>query len=96
MPRNMSAWVDLTIQLIVMLVFIGLLTAYSRILAGTAFVVWVCLALFAKERCHVRTKRFERYCRSVVQNISEMGISSLRVSMSSITLSWASTPRTSG
>ena len=72
MPRNMSAWVDLTIQLIVMLVFIGLLTAYSRILAGTAFVVWVCLALFAKERCHVRTKRFERYCRSVVQNISEM------------------------
>ncbi|MCI7330828.1 MAG: DHH family phosphoesterase [Selenomonadaceae bacterium] len=70
MPRNMSAWMDLTLQLFIMLVMIFLLACYNRILAGTVFLVWICLALFARERCRDRSRRFERYCRNVVQHIS--------------------------
>ena len=72
MPRNLSAWIDLTIHLVAMLAIIGLLSCYNTYQAAIAMVVWVTLAFFARERCHDRTKRFERYCRNVVSNISEM------------------------
>ena len=61
MPRNLSAWVDLTVHLSVMLVMIGLLASYNNFLAAALFLVWLCLAFFAWERCADRTKRFERY-----------------------------------
>ena len=72
MPRNLSAWVDLTLHLFIMLLLIGLLSFYNSFLALTAFVVWVCLALFAKERCFDRSRRFERYCKSVIANVNEL------------------------
>ena len=72
MPRNLSAWVDLTLHLFVMLLLIGLLSFYNSFLALTAFVVWACLALFAKERCADRSRRFERYCKSVIANVNEL------------------------
>ena len=72
MPRNMSAWVDLTIHLVIMLVLIVLLACYNQVLAGAVLVLWVCLVFFARERCRERAKKFERYCRNVVQHISEM------------------------
>ena len=72
MPRNLSAWIDLTIHLLIMLVLIGLLSYYNQYLATIAGVVWLALASFARERCTDRSRRFERYCRNVVQNISEM------------------------
>ena len=72
MPRNLSAWVDLTIHLLIMLVLIGLLSYYNQYIATIAGVVWLALASFARERCADRSHRFERYCRNVVKNISEM------------------------
>lgn len=72
LPRNLSAWIDLTIHLAIMLVLIFVMTSYNAYMAAIAFVVWVCLASFAQERCRDRTKRFERYCRSVISNISVM------------------------
>ncbi|MBR2214358.1 MAG: DHH family phosphoesterase [Selenomonadaceae bacterium] len=72
MPRNLSAWVDLMIHLVIMLVIIGVLYQYNQSIAGAAFVLWLCLVFFAWERTTDRNRRFERYCRNVVSNISEM------------------------
>ena len=72
MPRNLSAWIDLTIHLMVMLALIGVLSYYNSYIAVIAFVLWLCLVSFARERCHDRSKRFERYCRNVISNVNEM------------------------
>ena len=72
MPRNMSAWLDLTINLIIMLVLIGVLSYYNTYVAVISFVIWISLVSFARERCLERSKRFERYCRSVVGSIGDM------------------------
>lgn len=72
MPRNLSAWIDLTIHLIIMLVLVMVLSCYNEYIAAIAGVIWLALASFARERCTDRAKRFERYCRNVVENISEM------------------------
>ena len=72
MPRNLSAWIDLTVHLVIMLVMIGLLASYNTFLAAVACLVWICLAFFAWERCVDRRKRFERYCLAVVRNLNEM------------------------
>lgn len=72
MPRNLSAWLDLTIHLFVMLMLIGVLSSYNPYLAAISLVVWICLVIFARERCRDRTKRFERYCRMVIANVNEM------------------------
>ena len=72
MPRNLSAWMDLTIHLIVMLALIGVLSYYNTYISVIAFVLWLCLVSFARERCRDRSKRFERYCKNVISNINEM------------------------
>ncbi|WP_337611786.1 PAS domain-containing protein, partial [Mitsuokella jalaludinii] len=72
MPRNLSAWIDLSIHLFVILMLIGILSCYNYFIAAIAFVIWLCLAFFVKERCHDRSRRFERYCRNVVRNLNEM------------------------
>ena len=72
MPRNLSAWIDLSIHLFVILMLIGILSCYNYFIAAIAFVIWLCLAFFVKERCHDRSRRFEHYCRNVVRNLNEM------------------------
>ena len=72
MPRNLSAWIDLSIHLLIMLLLIGVLSYYNVYIAAIAAVVWLALVSFARERCTDRTRRFERYCRNVVRNINEM------------------------
>ena len=72
MPRNMSAWIDLTLQLVIMLTLIGILACYNVYAAAAALVLWFCLVLFAHERCRDRSRRFTRYCKNIVQNIGEM------------------------
>ena len=78
MPRNLSAWLDLTIHLVVMLVLISLLSQYNSILALAAFTLWVFLAMFARERCKVRAKEFENYCKNVVGSFNETVIFALK------------------
>lgn len=72
MPRNLSAWIDLTIHLVVMLVLIGVLSYYNSYIAVISFVLWLCLLAFARERCFDRSRRFERYCRNVISSVNEM------------------------
>ena len=72
MPRNLSAWSDLVIHLAIMLVMIAILSQYNKYLAAIAFVVWLMLALFARERCRVRVKQFREYCENVVGGGKEL------------------------
>ena len=72
MPRNLSAWVDLTIHLVVMLALIGVLYFYNEYLAAGAAVLWLCLASFARERCADRSRRFEIFFKNVLRNLGAM------------------------
>ena len=72
MPRNLSAWMDLTVHLVVMLALIAVLYFYNEILAAGAAVLWLCLASFARERCADRSRRFEIYFKNVLRNLGVM------------------------
>ena len=72
MPRNLSAWVDLTIHLIVMLALALVTFCYSTFVGAAALLLWAVLAAFAWERCRDRERRFERYCMGIIRNVSEV------------------------
>ena len=71
MPRNLSAWIDMCIQLIVIGILIVMLAAYNVYIGAIGGVVWLCLAFFTAERCRDRQRKFEQYVSSVVKNINE-------------------------
>ena len=72
MPRNLSAWIDLTIHLIVMLALALVTFCYSTFVGAAALLLWAVLAAFAWERCRDRERRFERYCMGIIRNVSEV------------------------
>ena len=72
MPRNLSAWIDLTIHLIVMLALALVTFCYNTYIGMAALVLWAALAAFAWERCHDRERRFERYCMGIIRNVNEV------------------------
>lgn len=78
MPRNLSAWFDLTVQLIIMLVLIAALAQYNRIFALEALVLWVVLAWFTRERCVDRGRKLELYAQNVIGKFGEMGTYALK------------------
>ena len=72
MPRNLSAWMDLTVHLVVMLALISVLYFYNEYVACGAAVLWLCLASFARERCADRSRRFDIYFKNVLRNLGLM------------------------
>lgn len=72
MPKNLSAWPDLLIHLAVILLMVAVISQYNKYLAAAAFLVWFMLALFARERCGYRAKKFEEYCENVIGGGKEM------------------------
>ena len=72
MPRNLSAWIDLTIHLIVMLALALVTFCYNSYVGTAALLVWVLLAAFAWERCRDRERRFERYCMGIIRNVNNV------------------------
>lgn len=72
MPRNLSAWVDACVHLAALLALVVVLSYYSIYVASIAFVVWLLVALFARERCRARQRAFDTYCRDVMRNVSEV------------------------
>ena len=72
MPRNLSAWKDLALTLIIMLVLILLLALYDRYLGAIAFLVWALLVFFAIERSRDRLKKFREYCENVIGSGNEL------------------------
>lgn len=72
MPKNLSAWPDLLINLAVLLIMIAMLSQYNKFLAAAAFLVWIVLLLFARDRCKDRSKKFEEYFDSLLGSGNEM------------------------
>ena len=72
MPRNLSAWIDLTIHLIVMLALALVTFCYNSYVGAAALVLWAALVAFAWERCHDRERRFERYCMGIIRNVNDV------------------------
>ena len=72
MPRNLSAWKDLALTLIIMLVLILLLALYDRYLGAIAFLVWALLVFFSIERSKHRLKKFREYCENVIGSGNEL------------------------
>ncbi|MCR5560101.1 MAG: DHH family phosphoesterase [Schwartzia sp.] len=70
MPKNLSAWVDMAIFLAVYGVMVLVLAAFNLYMGVISLVVWICLAVFARERCRDRQEKFEQYCREVVCNVN--------------------------
>ena len=72
MPRNLSAWIDLCIHLVVIGVLVLVLMSYNLYVGAISLVIWISMVFFARERCRDRQERFERYCRDVVSNINQI------------------------
>ncbi len=78
MPRNLSAWIDLTFHLIISLVLIVILYQYNRTLALEAAVLWLALAWFTRERCLERGRKLDAYSQNVIGKFGEMGTFALK------------------
>lgn len=72
MPRNLSAWIDLTIHLIVMLALALVTFCYNSYVGMAALMLWAVLTAFAWERCRDRERRFERYCMGIIRNVNNV------------------------
>ena len=72
MPRNLSAWMDLTVHLIVILALALVTLGYNIYVGAAALVLWVLLVLFAWERCRDRERRFDRYCMGIIHNVNNV------------------------
>ena len=72
MPRNLSAWVDLTVHLIVMLALALVTFCYNSYVGTAALLLWALRAAFAWERCRDRERRFERYCMGIIRNVNDV------------------------
>ena len=78
MPRNLSAWIDLTVFLIITAVLIAILYQYNWVLALEAFVMWLALAWFTRERCVGRGRQLDHYAQNVIGKFGEMGSYALK------------------
>ena len=72
MPRNLSAWIDLTVHLIVMLALALVTFCYNPYVGAAALLLWAVLSAFAWERCRDRERRFERYCMGIIRNVNNV------------------------
>lgn len=70
MPRNLNAWLDICIILLAALILAGVLTIYNLYIGIASGIVWLCLLLFARERCIRRSEGFDHYCHMVISNVN--------------------------
>lgn len=72
MPKNLSAWLDLIVCLVVMAALVAVIYVYNPSLSIMAGVLWLTLAIFAKERCISRSKKLSRYVNTIIGSVGEM------------------------
>ena len=63
---------DACIYLAALLALVLVLSWYNPYVSSIAFVVWLFVALFSRERCRDRQRTFNAYCCDVVRNVSEV------------------------
>ncbi len=72
MPRKLSAWRDLVVQLCALGVMIFVLGQYNRYVAAAAFVVLLVIAGFSRKNYKERLEKFDEYCQNVIASGNEM------------------------
>ena len=72
MPRNLTAWIDICIHLAIIFVLVLVLSYYNFYVAAISFLVFLCMASFARERCMDRRHAFRNYCDNVIRNVNEL------------------------
>ncbi len=72
MPKNLSAWIDIAIELGIIFAMIIIFSQFSRYLAAAALIVWLALGLFLWERNRERKKKFMEYCENIVGSGQEL------------------------
>ncbi|MBQ7476766.1 MAG: DHH family phosphoesterase [Selenomonadaceae bacterium] len=72
MPRNLSAWKDIVINLGAILFMILVFAHYSKYMAAIAFMMWVFLVVFSLERAKERRKKFREYCENIISSGNEL------------------------
>lgn len=72
MPRILSARIDLAIELLVILLFVGAFAQYNQYFAAATFFVWVAMALLLWDREKEREKKFLEYCENIVGSGHEL------------------------
>ena len=72
MPRKLSAWVDLLVQLGALLLMIFVLWQYNKYVAAVAFFILLMIAAFSRKHYKERQQKFEEYCENVIASGNEM------------------------
>ena len=72
MPRNMSAWLDICIHMVIMGGLLLVLLHYNIYIALIGLLLWVTLFFYAKERCQDRQRALDYYYTNIIQNINEL------------------------
>ncbi len=72
MPRKLSAWLDMVVQLGALLLMIFVLWQYNRYVATVAFFVLLVIAVFSHKHYKERQQKFEEYCENVIASGNEM------------------------
>lgn len=72
MPKILSARVDLAVELVVILIFVGAFARFNKYFAAAAFFVWLATALLLWDRQKEREKKFLEYCENVVGSGHEL------------------------
>lgn len=70
MPRNFSAWIDAGIFLVIYGITVAILVSYNFYMGAISAVVWLSLAIFARERCRDRREKFSAYFRDIASNVN--------------------------
>ena len=72
MPKNLSAWKDIVINLAAILFMILVFAHYNHYIAAIAFMVWVFIVVFSLERAKDRRKKFREYCENIISSGNEL------------------------
>ena len=72
MPRKLSTWVDIKINLIVIASLLLVIMIYNKYVATIGLVVLFSLFIYGRERCKDRQKELEDYYKNVVKNVNQL------------------------
>lgn len=72
MPRNLTAWIDICINLAIIFALVAVLSYYNMFVAAGAFMLLMCMTFFARERCMDRRHAFRDYVKNVIRNVNDV------------------------
>ena len=72
MPRNLSAWVDICINMAITGGLLLVILYYNKYVASIGLVLWLCLFFYSRERCRDRQRSLDYYCKNVIKNVNDI------------------------